>query len=229
MGDWTQRRAVVTGAAGALGVAVAGRLAEAGAQVGALYHKERGALPPALPGVPAALDDEHAVAAALAELREVLGGPIEILVHCAGGYGSAPAAETDLALWRRMLDANLTSAFLCVRAVLPGMMRGGWGRIVTVGSRAALRGESDAGAYAASKGGLLRLTEAVAAEGLGHGVTCNCVLPGTIDTPSNRRAMPGADTSAWVDPAAIAEVCLFLCSDAAAIISGAAVPVYGRS
>jgi NAD(P)-dependent dehydrogenase (short-subunit alcohol dehydrogenase family) len=223
------RRAIVTGAGGALGSAVASRLRADGGCVGATFRSDRGDLPADVPAVAADLADEDAVARAFAELAARLGGPAEILVHCAGAYAGAPLAQTSLQAWRRMLDANLTSAFLCVRAVLPAMCAAGWGRIVTVGSRAALRGDEEVAAYSASKGGLLRLTESAAAEGLSRGVTANCVLPGTIDTPDNRRAMPGADHRAWVPPAAIAEVCAFLCSDAAASVSGAALPVYGRS
>lgn len=223
------RRAVVTGAGGALGAAVVDRLRENGARVGAVVRARAGALPADVATVSADLTDEAAVAACMATLADRLGGAAEVVVHCAGGYAGAPLAATSLAEWRRMLEDNLTAAFLVLRAALPPMIAAGRGRIVTVGSRASLRGDEGTAAYAASKGGLLRLTEAAAAEGLAHGVTVNCVLPGTIDTPANRRGMPAADASAWVAPAAIAEVCVFLCSDAAAAVSGAAVPVYGRS
>ncbi len=223
------RRAVVTGAAGALGSAVAAQLRDAGARVGGIVRPGSGRVPRDITGASADLTDEAAVGACFAMLVQSLGGPPEIVVHCAGGYAGAPLAETSLAQWRRMIEDNLTAAFLVVRAALPPMMAAGWGRIVTVGSRASLQGGEGSAAYSASKGGLLRLTESAAAEGLGRGVTVNCVLPGTIDTPSNRRAMPGAEPGSWVAPEAIAGVCLFLCSDAAAVISGAAVPVYGRS
>jgi len=223
------RRAVVTGAGGALGAAVVAALHEAGAQVGALYRTTRGELPTGVPAVGADLTDEQAVGAACEQMRRSLGGHIEILVHCAGGFRSADLSETSLETWRGQIDGNLTAAFLALRAVLPDMLAAGWGRIVTVGSRASLSGSAGVAAYSASKGGLLRLTEAVAAEGLERAVTANCVLPGTIDTAANRRSMPEGDAAAWVAPAAIAQVCLFLCSEAAGCISGAALPVYGRS
>lgn len=223
------RRAVVTGATGALGRAVVAALATAGARVAALAR--RPAAPPsgALALVDAELSDERAVSAAFERVVAALGGHVDILVHAAGGYDEAPLPRMPLALWRRMLDDNVTSAFLCARAVLDPMCRAGWGRIVTVGSRHALRGDRGLAAYAASKGALLRLTETVAAEGLAHGVTANCLLPGTIDTAANRAAMPRADHSAWVPPEAIAAVCLFLCSEHGGVVSGAAIPVYGRS
>jgi len=136
------RRVIVTGAAGALGLAVARCLVAAGARVGAAY---RGAAPDLPGGIAAAafdLDDEAAVASGFARLTAGLGGPAQLLVHCAGGYADAPLPATSLELWRRMLEGNLTAAFLCIRAVLPAMCAAGHGRIVTVGSRGGLAGSA---------------------------------------------------------------------------------------
>jgi NAD(P)-dependent dehydrogenase (short-subunit alcohol dehydrogenase family) len=119
--------------------------------------------------------------------------------------------------------------FNTCRAVVPHMLRQGGGRIVNVSARAALEGKARMGPYCASKAAVVTLTETLAAEHRDHGITANCILPGTIDTPQNRASMPDADFSRWVAPAALADVVVFLASDAARAISGAAIPVYGRS
>jgi NAD(P)-dependent dehydrogenase (short-subunit alcohol dehydrogenase family) len=126
-----------------------------------------------------------------------------------------------------MLDLNARTAFVVSRAVIPGMRERGQGKIIHVASRAALKGSAKAAAYSASKSALIRLTESLAAELKRDGINVNCVLPGTIDTPQNRASMPKADRSRWVAPEAIADVILFLASDAARAIHGAALPVYG--
>jgi NAD(P)-dependent dehydrogenase (short-subunit alcohol dehydrogenase family) len=128
-----------------------------------------------------------------------------------------------------MFSINLHTALNSCRAVVPHLLRQGGGRIVNVAARAALAGVPTLAAYCASKSALVRLSESLAAELKDQGITVNCVLPGTIDTPQNRRDMPGADFSKWVAPEAIADVILFLASDAARAVSGASIPVYGRS
>lgn len=152
-------------------------------------------------------------------------GRIDALLHLAGGYGESAVADTDEAAWDHLLALNLKSAFLCARAVLPQMLRQGHGRIVGVASRAALAGEPELSAYCASKAGLIRLLESIAAESRGKGITANAILPGIIDTPDNRKAMPRADTSRWTPPERIADVILWLLSDAAAAVTGAQIPV----
>lgn len=155
-------------------------------------------------------------------------GRIDVLVHTVGTYrGGRTLAEEDLATWSTLFDANVRSALLACRAVLPGMLARGHGRIVTVASRDALTAEPGAAAYSAAKAALLRMTEGLAAETRGTGVTANCVLPGAIDTPQNRA---GLDASAWsslVPADAIADVIAFLASPAARAVSGAALPVCG--
>jgi NAD(P)-dependent dehydrogenase (short-subunit alcohol dehydrogenase family) len=128
-----------------------------------------------------------------------------------------------------MLTLNLETAVNLARAVMPAMSAAGGGRIVNVGARPALAGVSGMGAYAASKAGVLRLTETLAAEGKRDGIAVNAVLPSILDTPENREAMPDAKHDRWVAPAALADVIVFLASDRASAISGAGVPVYGDS
>jgi NAD(P)-dependent dehydrogenase (short-subunit alcohol dehydrogenase family) len=235
--DLRGRAVLVTGGTGALGRAVVAALQSAGAHVATTYRRPgalaelRGALG-AGAGSLQAVEADVAVpdgASAAVEAVAAAHGRLDALVHCAGGYSGALLEATDPGQWQRLLGTNLTSAFLCIRAAMPHMKRQGFGRIVTVASRYALAGDEELAAYSASKGGLVRLTEVAAAEGLAHGVTANAVLPSIIDTPANRAEMPGADASRWVAPEAIARVILFLCSDASAPISGAAIPVYGRS
>jgi NAD(P)-dependent dehydrogenase (short-subunit alcohol dehydrogenase family) len=128
-----------------------------------------------------------------------------------------------------MMDLNARSVFHTCRAVVPHMVRQGSGRIVNVSARAALEGKARMGPYCASKAAVLTLTESLAAEHKLDGVNVNCILPGTIDTPQNRAAMPDADHSRWVAPAALADVIVFLASEASRTVTGAAIPVYGQS
>jgi NAD(P)-dependent dehydrogenase (short-subunit alcohol dehydrogenase family) len=155
-------------------------------------------------------------------------GRIDVLLNIAGGWsGGKPVGETPVEEWDRMLALNLRSAFLLSRAVLPYMLEAGWGRIVHIGSKTAVEPRARQAAYAASKMGLITLTEVIAAEVKGTGVIANVILPSIIDTPANRKAMPKADPSKWVPPERIAATMRFLCSDAAASINGAHIPIYG--
>lgn len=156
-------------------------------------------------------------------------GSIDALVNTVGGWrGGKAAHETDLADWDFLFGINLRTTLLCCRAVIPQMLRQGHGRIVNVASRDALVGSAGYSAYSASKSAVLRLTESMAAELKNSNINVNCIMPGTIDTPQNRKATPNGDFSKWVEPAAIADVILFLISDAARAINGAAVPLFGR-
>lgn len=155
-------------------------------------------------------------------------GRIDVLLNTTGGWsGGKPVGETSAEEWDRMLALNLRSAFLLSRAVLPHMLEAGWGRIIHVSSKTAVEPRARQAAYAASKMGLITLTEVIAAEVKGTGVTANVILPSIIDTPANRKAMPKADPRKWVPPERIAEMMRFLCSDAAASINGARIPIYG--
>jgi NAD(P)-dependent dehydrogenase (short-subunit alcohol dehydrogenase family) len=127
-----------------------------------------------------------------------------------------------------MFEMNVDSAFHILRAVLPHMRKAGAGRIIAIGSRAAESPGAGVGAYSASKAAVVSLMRTVALENKGSGITANVILPGTIDTPANRKAMPAADTTHWVQPAAIASLIVWLASDAAQDVTGAVIPVYGR-
>jgi NAD(P)-dependent dehydrogenase (short-subunit alcohol dehydrogenase family) len=155
---------------------------------------------------------------------------VDVLINTVGGYtGGKRVDEESLANWEKMFSINLHTTLNACRAAVPHMLRQGAGRIVNVAARAALTGVPTLSAYGASKSAVIRLTESMSSELKDHGIGVNCVLPGTIDTPQNRADMPNADFSKWVAPAAIADAMLFLASDAARAVSGAALPVYGRS
>ena len=238
MTELTGKVVVVTGASGSLGSAVVRRFQAAGAQL-VLADRAADRLPGMFPelaassqhmlcGVVDATDPDsvqHWVDAALTRF-----GRLDVLANTIGGYKAGmPAHETSLDTWDFMLGLNARTAFIISRAVLPQMLRQGSGRIVHTAARAALAGTANHSAYNASKSVVIRLVESMAAEYKHQGITVNCVLPGTIDTPQNRADMPNADWSKWVPPAAIADAFVFLASDAASHITGAALPVYGRS
>ncbi len=157
-------------------------------------------------------------------------GQIDVLANTVGGYrGGTPVHETDPDQLALLLDLNARTAYTISQAVIPAMLARGRGRIVHVAARAGLHGGAKMAAYSMAKSAVIRLVEALAAEHKHSGITVNCVLPGTIDTPQNRAEMPDADHSRWVAPEAIADVIAFLASDAARAVQGAAIPVYGRS
>jgi NAD(P)-dependent dehydrogenase (short-subunit alcohol dehydrogenase family) len=216
-----QRIVVVTGASGALGSVVRRRLRDAGAT-------------PA--GIDLAADGSEVLAADLTDVASTESAVgrilerhrrVDALLNIAGGFRMAPAS--DAAAWEAMWRMNLVTTLNATRAVLPGMTQRGAGAIVSVAARAAaLPAGAQMGAYAASKAAVVRLTESLSAEVKDRGVRVNCVMPSILDTEPNRRAMPDADFGQWVRPEALADVLLFLCSDAAAAIHGAAIPVHGR-
>jgi NAD(P)-dependent dehydrogenase (short-subunit alcohol dehydrogenase family) len=155
-------------------------------------------------------------------------GGLDVLAHTVGGFaGGTSVAETDDLRFQSMLDVNLNSTFHILRAAIPPLRRSGTGRIIAIGSRAALEPGAGVGAYSASKAAMLSLIRTVAIENQDAGLTANVILPGTIDTAANRSAMPKSDFSNWVQPANIASLVLWLASDAGKEISGAAIPMYG--
>lgn len=157
-------------------------------------------------------------------------GRIDGLINTAGGFrAGAPLHETSLETWDFMLNLNARSVFITSRFVIPHMLEQGRGKIINVAARAALSGGANMSAYSVSKSAVVRLTETMAAELRHSGINVNCILPGTIDTPQNRQAMPDADYERWVKPEELAQVILFLASEGARAIHGAAIPVYGRS
>jgi NAD(P)-dependent dehydrogenase (short-subunit alcohol dehydrogenase family) len=154
-------------------------------------------------------------------------GRIDVLVNTVGGYMSGPVAEATEEDFDRAMALNLKSAFFACKAVLPAMRKARGGKIVNVSSEASLLGDGDTFLYSAGKSGVNRLTESLARELKPVNVNVNCVMPRTMDTPANRKAMPDADFSSWVTTDEVARVIRWLCSKEAAPISGAAVPVYG--
>lgn len=231
--DFVNKIVMLTGAAGHLGRAVAAQFAARGAAL-VLIDVERARLQQThgdehakLLFAPADLrDTPQAVAAAHAAL--VRFGRIDVLTNIAGGFRMGEAVhETSDDTWNLLFDLNTRTLLNVCRAVVPLMLAAGGGRIVNVAANGALRGAALMGAYAASKSSVIRLTESMSAELRDRGLGVNCVLPTIIDTPDNRAAMPDADPSRWVTPAALADVIAFLASDAARAVHGAAVPVTG--
>jgi NAD(P)-dependent dehydrogenase (short-subunit alcohol dehydrogenase family) len=153
---------------------------------------------------------------------------IDVLVHVMGGFAAAKIHETDDETWNKMRDLNTTSGFNIAREVIRQMRQAGGGRIIAIGSLAAADVHAGLGAYVASKSALTVLFRTIALENLDANITSNIILPGTMDTPANRTAMPGADPSKWVQPADVARIALFLARPEAAQINGAVIPVYGR-
>lgn len=233
--DFENRTVVITGAAGNLGRAAAVAFAERGARLALLDHN-RGMLDKVFSD---ASDTRLTIAVDLLDRKAVEGsvrqvvdrfGRIDVLCNIAGGFRMGdPVHETSDTTWDFLMDINARSLIHAAGAVVPHMLGAGGGRIVNVGARAAQQGAAGMGAYCAAKGAVIRLTEAMAAELRERGINVNCVLPTIIDTPENRADMPKADPSRWVAPADLAAVILFLASDAARAVHGAAVPVTGLS
>ncbi len=236
MFDFSDRVAVVTGASGALGGVVARRLYKAGASL-ALLDRGIDRLPALWPEAESEPDrlaffacdlaDAEAVPECVAEIVARY-GRIDHLFNIAGAYrGGETIEEAPDATWSLLWEANFLSALHLCRAVVPGMRRRGTGSIINVGSKASLGGDAGAAAYSVSKTAVVRLTESLAAEVKEDGVRVNAVLPGTLDTPANRHAMPEADPRVWVDPQALADAMLFLASPLARAVTGVALPVFG--
>jgi NAD(P)-dependent dehydrogenase (short-subunit alcohol dehydrogenase family) len=224
------RSVVVTGAAGGLGRAVAKRFVDDGWRVVAPEIGELAAAGAGLVTVPADLFDEAAVAAAMAVATAEEGAPLRAVVNLVGGYAlGGRVHETPVADFEAQLRLNLRPTYLVTAAALPHLIAAGGGSVVCVSSRAALRPFPGAAGYITAKAALLTLVDALAVEYRDDRVRVNAVLPSVIDTPANRAAQPGADASRWVRPEEIADVIAFLCSDAAAVTSGAHIPVYGRA
>jgi NAD(P)-dependent dehydrogenase (short-subunit alcohol dehydrogenase family) len=232
--DPSDRVVLITGASGNLGKAVALAFLEAGARL-ALVERQLEKLEAAFSHLPAnrrlLLGDVDMTAddsvARMVEAVIDAFGRVDVLVNTIGGFRAG--ADLDLAeleVWQAMLDLNAKTAYLACRHVVPHMRTQASGKIINIGARTALQGSPGAAAYSASKAAVLRLTESVSAEVKGLGINVNCVIPGTIDTPANRAARPQADTSQWVQPEALADVILFLASDSARAIHGAALPVF---
>lgn len=224
---------MITGASGNLGRAVAAAFDAAGADVALVdRHRDRldtlyGSPSPRRLHTEADLTDSAAVEAAARATIDRF-GRIDVLCNIAGAFRMGPAVhQTPDADWSFMFDVNARTVIHTARAVVPRMLAVGRGKIVNVAAYGALKGGANMAAYVAAKSAVIRITESMSAELRGQGINVNCVLPTTIDTPENRRAMPKADPAKWVAPADLASVIVFLASDAARAVHGAAIPVTG--
>lgn len=236
MFDFKNKVVVVTGAAGNLGRAVVNGFLGYEGSVCALDHRhgrleelfssrqDNGELH-LFNGVDV-VEQEPMIA--LAEEVSQRIGPVDILINTVGGFAYGETVfEMSSTTWEKMIDLNVRSFLNASAAFLPGMNEKGAGKIISIGSKASLKGGAKTGAYAAAKGALLRLTESMAEELKQSNIQVNCILPSTIDGPENRKSMPSADFSKWVKPEKISQIILFLCSSMSDPITGAAIPVFG--
>jgi NAD(P)-dependent dehydrogenase (short-subunit alcohol dehydrogenase family) len=237
MNNFQDKIVVITGAAGNLGEAVGRAFLEAGANI-VPVDRAADRLPELFPeligsqehflAVSVDSTDPDAVRILVEQVVERF-GRIDILVNTVGGYrGGKPLHETPLETLDLLLNLNVRTTFIASQAIIPGMLANGGGKIVNVAAGAGLEGKKNLSAYSASKAAVMRLTESMSAELKKSDINVNCILPGTIDTPQNRAAMPDANHSRWVAPASLADVILFLASTAARDVHGASVPVYGK-
>ncbi|MBI3668208.1 MAG: SDR family NAD(P)-dependent oxidoreductase [Acidobacteria bacterium] len=229
---------IVAGGTGALGRAASVAFLDAGAKVIATYRRQEeydalvasaGVGAARLGGATVDVTDESAVKA-FTEGVTAQHGRLDVLVNAVGGYaGGKKLWEADARTYDQMLALNLKAGWVLARAVLPAMIRRNRGWIVNVASKAAYGRSAGAALYAASKAGALALFDSLAEEVKTYNINVNSVVPSIFDTEANRQAMPGADFSKWPKPEEIAGVILFLCSEEARVVHGAAIPVYGRT
>jgi NAD(P)-dependent dehydrogenase (short-subunit alcohol dehydrogenase family) len=235
---FSQKVAVVAGGTGGLGHAVSLAFLAEGAKVVVTYREQRefDALKreaagngSSLSGFMVDVTDEAAVHQ-LFEKILAEHGRVDFLVNTVGAYaGGVKLWELDTKIFDQMLALNLRSGYMLAKVAIPAMLKQKSGAFVNISSKAAVDHGPGASAYAAAKAGALALVNSLAAEVKGTGVRVNTVLPSIIDTEANRRAMPNADFGKWPKPSEIAQVIVFLCSDEAKLIHGAAIPVYGES
>jgi len=236
--DFAGKIVVVAGGTGGLGNAVSRAFLEEDAKVVVTYRKEEefvalkqavGAKANALEGSAVDVTDEGATSEFVGGVLS-RHGRVDVLVNTVGGYvGGVKLWELETKVFDAMLSLNLRSGYVLARAAVPAMLKQKYGAIVNVAAKAAFDHGAGAVAYAASKAAAVAMMDSLAADVKGTGVRVNSILPSIIDTAVNRRAMPNADFAAWPKPEEIAQVILFLCSDNAAVVHGAALPVYGNS
>jgi NAD(P)-dependent dehydrogenase (short-subunit alcohol dehydrogenase family) len=219
---------VITGALGALGRVVSEIAQQRGARVAGIDHApwEMAATAERIELGGVDLSDAAAAKKAINAAASHF-GRLDALVNIAGGFTFETVADSDPKSWQRMYAMNVLTALNACKAAIPHLNSSSAGRIINIGAMGALQAGAGMGPYAASKAGIHRLTEALAAEHKGK-ITVNAVLPSTIDTAANRLSMPKADFSKWVTPQELADVILFLASDAASAVNGALIPVAGR-
>ena len=229
---------LITGATGNLGRALVDALADSGSKLALFDHLE-GRLSEMYSDLEGKirllyvenidLSEQEAARRGIDQVIDRF-GRIDIVINAAGGYaGGDPVDQTSVELWDRMMGLNARSVFLVSRMVIPLMRSQRSGSIVNVAARPGVKGQKNAAAYSVSKSAVLRLTESISAEVKQDGIRVNAIIPGTMDTPENRRAMPGANHARWVEPAAVADAILFLASEQARGICGASIPVLGAS
>lgn len=237
MFDFSNQIVIITGASGNLGSALAERFRAAGAKL-VLVERNPDKLRQAFPELAddpnhflAGADLTHADAVkAVVEETVAKFGRVDVLVNTVGGFRTGtPLHETPLDALDFMMNLNARTVYIAAQAVLPHMLAQGRGKIVSIAARPGLEGRANQAAYSASKAAVLRLTESMAAEYRMQGINVNAVIPGTIDTPQNRAAMPDSDFSKWVQPESLADVIAFLASDRARDVHGVGLAVVGRS
>ncbi len=217
---------LITGAKGGLGTDITKAFLAAGATVAGVSRsiQQSDFAGPNFHAYSADLTQPQATRDLVAKVVEKH-GRIDVLVHVAGGFAFSKIHETDDETWNKMRDLNLASGFYIAREVLKAMRKGNGGRLIAIGSLAAVEPHAGIGAYVATKSALTALYRTIALENQDKNITANVILPGTMDTPANRAAMPNADPSKWVQPADVAKVALLLAGDDAAQVNGALIPV----
>ncbi|GAB4578067.1 MAG: SDR family oxidoreductase [Anaerolineales bacterium] len=237
MFDFSNQVVIITGASGNLGGALAARFREAGASL-VLVDRTAEKLAQAYPEL--ANNPQHFLAGAdltnadavkaVVEQAVARFGQVDVLVNAVGGFrAGTPLHETPLETFDFMMNLNARTVYIAAQAVLPHMLARGRGKIINIAARPGLEGRANQAAYSASKAAVLRLTESMAAEYRMQGINVNAVIPGTLDTPQNRAAMPDADVHKWVQPESLADVIAFLASDLARDVHGVGLAVVGRS
>ena len=230
--DFSNKVVLITGGTGALGRAVVEAFNSSNAACIATYITDKEAENAkakigTLDLVKADITKEDQVRKLVSHVVEKH-GRIDVLVNVVGGYiGGKKVTDLEESEWDKMMNLNLKSAFLISKHVLPVMVPAKHGKMVHISSRTGLKSSGYDSAYAASKSGLIRLVESISEEVKEYGINVNCILPSIIDTDANRKAMPNSDFSKWVKTRDLASLVLFLCSEEASVINGAAVPAYG--
>jgi NAD(P)-dependent dehydrogenase (short-subunit alcohol dehydrogenase family) len=226
------KQVLLTGGTGGLGLGVTPAVISQGADVTIPYRNPKdverlkGIISPAdfarIHFIPANLEDEASVDKLVTRM-----GKVDVLIHLVGGFSMGKTQDYSFYDWKQQIDLNLNTTFLTCKHSLKSMLENGYGRIVTVSSRAGAVPAAQLAAYSAAKAGVIALTKAIAEETKNTNITANTILPSVIDTPTNRAAMGAENADKWVKPESIAQVICFLASEAAIDVRGAAIPVYG--